>query len=280
MVAPAPPRAAAKEEMRSPVLVAGVLAIGALALPSTDRRGSQLLWNTSASVPVGLYLAAPQHPSCGTLAVIRLPDRIRVFAAARGYLPMSSLLIKPVVACSGSTVCRYGLSVTIDGRIVAYAKESDAAGRPMPRWQGCYRLDAAKVFLLSPLPDSFDSRYFGPIDHRHVLGTAIPVALVTTILTLAQHVITRPTRSAEPLFCGLHAEHCLESLSSSQDTGSLSRASNAPSAHGSQQPAWLASVPSSDRYPEPPVRSLLPMLRRRRHQEVPDRESDGSSRRP
>ncbi len=187
MVAPTPPRPAAKEEMRAPVLVAGALAIGALALPSPDRRSIRLLWNTSPSVPVGLYLAAPRYPSCGTLAVIRLPHRIRAFAAARGYLAMSSLLIKPVVACSGSTVCRYGLSVTIDGRIAAYAKHSDAAGRPLPRWQGCYRLDVAKIFLLSPLPDSFDSRYFGPIDHRHVLGSAFPVSLVTTFLAPTQH---------------------------------------------------------------------------------------------
>jgi conjugative transfer signal peptidase TraF len=189
VVAQAPARPA-KEEMRTPVLVAGILAIGALALPSPEHRAVQLLWNTSASAPVGLYVAAPQRPSCGTLAVIRLPDPIRVFAAARGYLPMSSLLIKPIVACSGSTVCRFGLSVTIDGRIAAYAKESDAAGRPMPRWQGCYRLDATKVFLLSSLPDSFDSRYFGPIDHRHVLGAAFPVPLVTGYPT------ARPTRSA------------------------------------------------------------------------------------
>jgi conjugative transfer signal peptidase TraF len=150
-----------------------------LALPSPERGAVQLLWNSSASVPVGLYSVAPQRPSCGTLAVVRLPDPIRVFAAARGYLPMSSLLIKPIFACSGSTVCRYGLSVMIDGRIAAHAKENDAAGRPMPRWQGCYRLDAAKVFLLSPLPDSFDSRYFGPIDHHYVLGTALPLLLVT-----------------------------------------------------------------------------------------------------
>jgi conjugative transfer signal peptidase TraF len=161
-----------------------------LALPARDRGGILFLWNTSASVPVGLYLAAPQYPSCGSLAVIRLPRRIRVLAAARGYLPMSSLLIKPVVACSGRTVCRHGVSVTIDGGIAAYAKNRDAAGRPLPRWQGCYRLDAGKVFLLSPLPDSFDSRYFGPIDYRHVLGTAFPVPLVTRDPT------ARPTRSA------------------------------------------------------------------------------------
>ena len=182
--------------MRVPVLVAGALAIGVLALPSPDRRSTQLLWNTSVSVPVGLYLVAPQYPSCGTLAAIRLPHRIRAFAAARGYLPASSLLIKPVVACSGSTVCRFGLSVTIDGRIAAYAKHSDAAGRPLPRWQGCYRLDATKVFLLSPLPDSFDSRYFGPIDHGSVLGTALPVSVMVTFPLRFLSILLRVLRAS------------------------------------------------------------------------------------
>jgi conjugative transfer signal peptidase TraF len=180
MVAQVPPRPPAEEEMRVRVLVAGAAAVGASALPSGDSRPVQLLWNTSTSVPAGLYLAVARYPSCGALAVIRLPERIRAFAAHRGYLPISSVMIKPVAGRSGSMVCRYGLRVSIDGQIVAIAKHSDFAGRPLPRWQGCHRLDSAKIFLLSPQSDSFDSRYFGPIHRSHVQGSALPIVLVGT----------------------------------------------------------------------------------------------------
>jgi type IV secretory pathway protease TraF len=51
----------------------------------------------------------------------------------------------------------------------------DAAGRTLPAWSGCFRLAANDIFLLSADPDSFDSRYLGPIDRAHVLGLALPV---------------------------------------------------------------------------------------------------------
>jgi type IV secretory pathway protease TraF len=64
--------------------------------------------------------------------------------------------------------------VTINGRIVAHAKTLDAAGRPLPAWSGCFRLRPRDIFVLSADPDSFDSRYMGPIDRVHVLGLAQP----------------------------------------------------------------------------------------------------------
>jgi type IV secretory pathway protease TraF len=43
---------------------------------------------------------------------------------------------------------------------------------PLPHWTGCISLLAGQVFVLSPEPDSFDGRYFGPIDSGHVVGAA------------------------------------------------------------------------------------------------------------
>jgi type IV secretory pathway protease TraF len=83
-------------------------------------------------------------------------------------------LIKPVVADHGDVVCRHGPIVTVQGRTVAYAKSTDGLGRPLPRWSGCTRLDADQAFVLSDDPDGFDSRYIGPMDRSHVVGTALP----------------------------------------------------------------------------------------------------------
>jgi type IV secretory pathway protease TraF len=109
------------------------------------------------------------------LAVIHLPDALRALAAARGYLGLTALLIKPVAAGTGDVVCRHGAIVTIDGKVTARARMADQLGRPLPQWNGCIRLAAGQIFVLAVMPDSFDSRYVGPIGRSHVIGAAIPV---------------------------------------------------------------------------------------------------------
>jgi conjugative transfer signal peptidase TraF len=135
----------------------------------------RLLWNTSPSVPVGLYWIAGAAPTTGEFAVIRLPDALRALAAARGYLGLTALLIKPVAAGVGDVVCRHGATVTINGKPAADAWVADERGRPLLHWSGCTTLAAGQVFVLSAAPDSFDGRYFGPIDRSQVLGAARPV---------------------------------------------------------------------------------------------------------
>jgi conjugative transfer signal peptidase TraF len=126
-------------------------------------------------VPVGLYWVVSAAPGNGELAIIRLPDKLRTLAAIRGYLAAAALLIKPVTATMGDLVCRHGATVTINGRAAAHASTADGLGRPLPHWTGCITLAAGQVFLLSTAPDSFDSRYFGPVDSAHVLGAAHPI---------------------------------------------------------------------------------------------------------
>jgi type IV secretory pathway protease TraF len=109
------------------------------------------------------------------LAVVHLPEPLRGLAEARGYLRKGVLLIKPVVASAGDTVCRHRALVTINGRIVARARALDAAGRPLPAWSGCFKLGSSDIFVLSADPDSFDSRYVGPIDRADVVGFALPI---------------------------------------------------------------------------------------------------------
>ena len=36
----------------------------------------------------------------------------------------------------------------------------------MPDWHGCHILTEQTVFLLQDHPQSFDGRYFGPVDRR------------------------------------------------------------------------------------------------------------------
>lgn len=134
-----------------------------------------LLWNGSSSIPIGLYAQINQIPQKGQLAIIRLPDSTRMLANARGYLPKDARLIKPVAAGSGDVVCRHGPIIRINGRLRALARGRDRQQRVLPRWHGCRHLTTSEVFVLSTVPGSFDSRYFGPIERGNVLGTAVPI---------------------------------------------------------------------------------------------------------
>ena len=109
----------------------------------------KLYWNTTPSVPTGLYTLTSRIPAKGDLAIISLPEATAALADARGYLPARSRLIKPVVAGSGDTVCRHGLVVRIDGRPLALADELDMRQRPLPQWDGCHRLTPSEIFVIS-----------------------------------------------------------------------------------------------------------------------------------
>jgi conjugative transfer signal peptidase TraF len=151
----------------------------ALGLVLLIGRGQQpfpaLLWNASPSVPLGLYWVARRAPALGDLAIIRLPEPYRSLADSRDYIPAHIFLMKSVVAGVGDVVCRFGPIVILRPRPIAYAKPNDSSGRPLPRWRGCRRLRPNDIFVLSPDPDAFDSRYFGPVRRTNVVGTALAV---------------------------------------------------------------------------------------------------------
>ena len=153
---------------------AAAVALLAAALPD---RLPRILWNASASLPIGLYaLIAPGPLSVGDLVAVELPSEYADWAAERGYLGSAALLLKRVVALPGAEVCRIGDVIQIDGSMVATASAADSQGRPMPDWQGCVMLAEGQVFLLlAETPDSLDGRYFGPTDAAAIVARARPI---------------------------------------------------------------------------------------------------------
>lgn len=145
-----------------------------LAVTLLDPPRPRLLWNASASAPVGLYAVGDGAGFArGDMVIARVPDEFRMFAARRRYLPANVPLVKRVAAVPGDVVCAAGARVTANGRIVAMRLGRDGAGRPMPWWSGCAELGAGKVLLLmTESPASFDGRYFGVSDEDDIVGRA------------------------------------------------------------------------------------------------------------
>ena len=159
---------------RRTVSIAIASLFGCAAIASADpARPPRLLFNTTASAPIGLYVVAPGRFVPGDLVAVSPPPHLQRWLAARRYLPANVPLLKIVAAAQGRQVCGVDGGLYIDGRRRATAKPRDRLGRRLPVFTGCRRLGAGEVFLLNAdAPDSLDSRYFGPIPQKGVIGRA------------------------------------------------------------------------------------------------------------
>lgn len=136
-----------------------------------------LVWNASASVPIGLYSVQSIGKLAVTdLVVARPPEALQGWLAKRHYLAHGVPLIKRVAALPGQRICRNGRAVTVDRIEMAQAQERDHAGRPLPVWSGCLSVAPGQVFLLNwDEPSSLDGRYFGTIPSEKLMGRAVPL---------------------------------------------------------------------------------------------------------
>lgn len=135
----------------------------------------RLVWNPSASAPIGLYAIDDAAPAVGDLILIAPPPSVAAWLARRGYVPAGTPLLKNAAALPGARVCRRNAGILIDGRRVAAARAVDRAGRVLPRWTGCRTLRGGEIFLLNAAPDSLDGRYFGPLPASGLIGRARPI---------------------------------------------------------------------------------------------------------
>lgn len=151
-----------------------VLAVGVASSVSLPKK---LIYNASASTPIGFYWLNNQPIERGDYVLASVPESIRELIEMRTYLPPDVPLIKRVSGVSGDEICRKKAAILINGNRVAKALEFDGLGRPLPVWQGCHVLSRDEVFLLQDHPRSFDGRYFGPVNRRLIVGRATRLRL-------------------------------------------------------------------------------------------------------
>ena len=137
----------------------------------------KLIWNVTASAPIGLYAVQPPDGiEITDLAVVAPPEPVADILEAGGYVPRGVPLMKRVLALPGQKVCRENLLVTVNGIAMGTARERDSHGRNLPVWQGCRTIAEGEVFLMNwQSADSLDGRYFGPLPARSIVGRATPL---------------------------------------------------------------------------------------------------------
>jgi conjugative transfer signal peptidase TraF len=156
-----------------------VTTFGAVALVMTTmgEPTPTYIWNASTSVAIGLYRLQPGGPlSVTELVAVRPPEPLATFLDLNGYLPAGVPMLKRVLALPGQTVCRQGLTISVDAIEMGEALSRDSRGRPLPVWQGCLVVGADELFLMNwQSEDSLDGRYFGPVPQSSVIGRALPM---------------------------------------------------------------------------------------------------------
>jgi len=140
--------------------------------------------NTTPSLPLGFYKIIDESIQKGA-HVAFCPPQTEAFdhALARGYIGRGncpggySLLLKRVLAMAGDTV-----SIDQDGIVVngvhlpnSAQLKADANHQPLPLYRFEGVLNDAEYLLLSDAhPQSFDTRYFGPINHNQIKHVVQP----------------------------------------------------------------------------------------------------------
>ena len=162
---------------RRRTLTVTALAIIGIAAASAVEWPVKLIWNATASAPIGFYTVEPADAlDVPELVAVMPPEPLAAFMVERGYVGRGVPLLKRVLGLPGQRICRSGRTITVDGSEMGEALERDRIGRDLPVWQGCRVVGDGEIFLMNwEVRDSLDGRYFGPIPASSVIGRALPL---------------------------------------------------------------------------------------------------------
>ncbi|RCS25789.1 S26 family signal peptidase [Phyllobacterium salinisoli] len=162
---------------RRRTLAVMLLAVIGIAATSAVETPTKLIWNATASAPVGFYTIEPANRiDVPELVAVRPPEPLAGFMVERDYVGRGVPLLKRVVGLPGQRACRIGRAITVDGVEMGDALDRDRIGRALPVWQGCRVIADGQLFLMNwQVRDSLDGRYFGPIPASSVIGRALPL---------------------------------------------------------------------------------------------------------
>jgi conjugative transfer signal peptidase TraF len=170
-------------------LVVVVLAV-LIFVASILMRLNHIYINTTPSLPVGFYKKIDVPVEKGAYVAF-CPPAWDVFKLAqeRGFINASSgtndqcpsghgLMLKQVMAMQGDTVSIDSSGVTINGNTLPLSLplRSDDKAQPLPVFHlQSKQLDSSEILLMANIHlRSFDARYFGLVDQKHIVMRVKP----------------------------------------------------------------------------------------------------------
>ena len=174
-------------------------AIAAAAMPVKEAAAAKVMTDTTTATSMPLVKTPqPVADSAVTVAKTIAVDSPKVVAAAlpvtkeddskkivESFASRKEVLAQVLEVESDSVRVSFydngeidgdSISIFVNKRMVAQRLRADGRGRALPSWQGCHVLMGNEVFLLmEDVPDSFDGRYFGPIETDRIIGRLVPL---------------------------------------------------------------------------------------------------------
>jgi conjugative transfer signal peptidase TraF len=121
-----------------------------------------IVLNVTGSMPDTIYKLG--HGEKGSLASFCSPTPHP--SIGHGSCPDGSMpLMKRVVGVAGDLVTATDAGIEINGQPVPNSRplDLDTNGRALPHLRGCFGLKQGEIWAAGEHPNSFDSRYFGPV---------------------------------------------------------------------------------------------------------------------
>jgi len=144
-----------------------------------------LRWVATPSVPTGLWWVHPGTAQRGTYVAVCLPHAVTQRATdIITLLPGScsdgtSPVMKHLAAMQGDVVTVSTSGVRINRVLYPQSTriERNEAGIPIPTSlrNGTYWLESNTIWLMGDSPQSWDSRYYGPIPTNSIIGIGTPL---------------------------------------------------------------------------------------------------------
>jgi conjugative transfer signal peptidase TraF len=163
-------------------VLTNLLLVALLSVYMTIASGLRI--NGTHSFPIGFYTVSRKRPQKGDLVTVDPPTQaLFTMAKTRGYLNVAyspaSHLLKRLAGVAGDRVTIDWAGVEVNGtRLVNSAPHNcDGAGRPLqPYLLKDYILNSGEVLLMSDYsPESFDARYFGPLQAANIQCVITPL---------------------------------------------------------------------------------------------------------
>jgi conjugative transfer signal peptidase TraF len=139
-----------------------LLVMSATVIFSIVAKSSGLVLNATGSMPDTIYKLG--HGEKGSLASFCSP--VPHSSIGQGSCPDGSMpLIKRVVGVAGDLVTASDAGIEINGQPVSNSRPLGLAtnGRALPHLRGFFCLKQGEIWAAGEHPNSFDSRYFGPV---------------------------------------------------------------------------------------------------------------------
>jgi signal peptidase I len=85
------------------------------------------------------------------------------------------LIVKRVAGVAGDLIVSRDLDYFCNGKYLGKAKTHTMTGKPLMSYKTNGLIPDGTIFLMGDSPDSFDSRYYGPMEIKHVKAIARPI---------------------------------------------------------------------------------------------------------